>query len=400
MRVLLLSENTADLQSLERQFSADERVSHFRRQALRQKPPREIDLRDVDLLVLDDPFEHGVSIAELESLCRSNPRILVMLIARREDSAALVAAVGAGVREILRWPATTEEIDHAIARCAEKISSVGAERHGQVIAVIASKGGSGATFVATNLAYACATSLERRTLIIDFDLQYGDASFALGKEPQGTNVIALIQDENLESAFLEAACLPLRRNLSLLASPFTADLPTSVDAAGVGRLLALATQAFDVVIIDVPPQVDAAAAAVMSQSNRILQIVTPNVASLRNQQRQRLYLDNLGVPLAKLSVVLNKMPPKSTIGTGEHPFAEEIAARLADEVVGRIPFDDESAMLALAAGESVFEVREGSSVSRSLDELARLLCHVDESQPGWRNRVAAWLKGSPPAGAR
>ena len=45
--------------------------------------------------------------------------------------------------------------------------------------VLSGKGGSGASFVAVNLAYALAESLQQRTLLIDLDMAFGDASFAL-----------------------------------------------------------------------------------------------------------------------------------------------------------------------------------------------------------------------------
>lgn len=402
MRVLLLSADPTGLTVLRERLSRDTRISHYREQGWAQvradaeKPEDlavgEIELADIDLLVLDGPPGTGLPIDELEALCRRYPQTLVMLLSRREDASEIVAAVGAGVREILRWPADAADIDRAIGQCLEKIGGVGTQRHGEIIAVIASKGGSGATFVAANLAAASAADFDRRTLIIDFDLQYGDASFALGKEPQGSNVVAVLQDDNLDAAFLEAACLPLRRNLSLLASPFSTEVMTSIDAGAVGRLLSLAAQAFDIVVIDLPPQLDRAAAAVMSQSNRILQVVTPSVAALRNQQRQRRYLNELGVPLAKLAVVLNKMPARLAIGSGTAAFTEEVASRLGEDVIGRIPFDDDTATLALAAGESVLEVHRNEPVSRAIMDLARVIFGVGAAPAGWRQRVEGWLR--------
>ena len=48
------------------------------------------------------------------------------------------------------------------------------------------KGGTGKTVIATNLAAALAKHEGRRTLLLDLDLQFGDAAIMLGIEPEKT----------------------------------------------------------------------------------------------------------------------------------------------------------------------------------------------------------------------
>lgn len=394
MQVLLLSRNFDDLQGLRERIAAERRISHLQQRPYVEGSLAQIDLHDVDLLILDQPPLDARGLADLERLCRANPRVIVMMIARDGNTEKIVDVVSAGVRELLPWPAAPAQIDHALEQCLEKIDSLGATRSGRAIVVIPGKGGSGATFLATNLACACALQLERRTLIIDCDLQYGDASFALSKEPKGSHVIAALQDDSIDSAFLESACTPLRRNLSLLASPFTVRGTADFDIASVKRLLSIATRVFDVVLIDLPPQVDGLSAATMIEVSRILQVVNPTVEALRNQQRQRQYLHDLGVPLAKISVVINKNVAKGITGGSRESFAEDIEQRMETEVLATIPFDGDTAMLALASGESVVETRPSEPISRAVSALARKICDIEDDHQGLRERFAAWRRST------
>ncbi len=391
MRVLLLSTRTAELESLHAQLATDKRISHvvsLSGTTLAQVSPQ---VADVDLLILDDDFDHALELPQLEQLCRSHPQLLVMLLSRREDADFLMRAVSAGVREILRWPATAAEVNHAITQCVEKAVGLGYEHNGQIVSLMAAKGGSGATFVTSNLGYACSSQLGQRVLLIDLDLQYGDLSFALGEKTKAAHVGLLAQDDSLDREFLEASCTPLRHNLSLLQAPVSLAETDRPEPERMSKLLAVAAHSFDLVLIDLPPRIDPLAIAIMLQSNSILQVVAPTITDIRNQQRQSQYLHQAGIPLAKTSVVLNRMPTSTGSTPLVNPFVDEITRRLAEKTISRIAYDEETALLALGAGESVVTIAPGSAVSQGILSLGKQLCHVTESRRSWRDRLKSWL---------
>lgn len=379
------------MQALREQLATDKRISHVASLPVEALSSDSALINDVDLLILDDEFEEYVDLPRLEQLSRSHPRLLVMLISRHENTDFLVRAVSAGVREILRWPATSAEVNHAITQCLEKVVGLGHDRHGQIISVIAAKGGSGATFVTANLGFVCANPLGQRVLLIDLDLQYGDLSFALGEKTRAAHVGVLAQDDGLDREFLEASCTPLRHNLSLLPAPVSVAPTQHPDATQISRLLALASHSFDVVLVDIPPRIDELAISTMLQSNRIFQVVAPTVTDIRNQQRQSQYLHDAGIPLAKTAVVLNKMPSRVDVASFTNPFAEEVAQRLAGHIVGSLPYDDETVSLALGAGESVVTISEGAPISANIISLGRQICDVVETRRSWRERLKTWL---------
>lgn len=391
MRVLLLATPSVEVDALRAQLATDKRISHVANLEFTTLSTANPPVDDVDLLILDDAFEKYFDLQRLEQLSRSHPQLLILLLARAENADFLVRAVSAGVREILRWPATAAEINHAVTQCLEKVVGLGHDRNGQIISLTSAKGGSGATFVTANLGFACSSQLGQRVLLIDLDLQYGDLSFALGEKIRAAHVGALTQDEELDREFLEASCTPLRHNLSLLPAPVSVLQSDQPEPSRMSRLLALAAHTFDLVLVDIPSRIDALSISTMLQSNRILQVVAPTVTDIRNQQRQSQYLHAAGIPLAKASVVLNKIPNDVGSNSPVNPFVEEVTQQLSDKVIGRIPRDDESASLALGAGESVVTVSHSSEISEGVMSLARQICHVTESSHNWRDRLKKWL---------
>jgi pilus assembly protein CpaE len=391
MRIALYSRQPDGLKRLVEQLATDKRVSHLRTVAVDGTEVGDLSLHNVDVLILDDLIGEWITPIELEKISNSHPDALIMLIARQDSSALFVDAVGAGVRSILRWPATPAEIDHAVAQCFDRLSRHGARHEGRTFTIIAAKGGSGATFIALNLAYVWATRLGKRTLIIDLDLQYGDATFGLGESKHRSNVVQVAQDETLEANYLESACVPLRRNLFLLPSPVSLEEAARLEPSRLDNLLVIASRLFDVVIIDLPSHIDQITTSCMEHSNQVLQVVAPTVVDLRNQQRQLRYLHELGVPVAKVGTLINRMPVAERRRRNVDPFAAEIERHLSSRTLGRLPRDDDAAALSIGAGESVVTVAPDSPLSRALESTASSLVGATATESQTPSRWRQWL---------
>ena len=123
MRIALYSRQVDGLKRLIEQLATDKRVSHLLTVPVSSPSAEELVLHNVDVLILDDLIGEWITPAELEKLSNAHPDVLIMLIARQDSSALFVDAVGAGVRSILRWPATPAEIDQP-SRSASIASAV------------------------------------------------------------------------------------------------------------------------------------------------------------------------------------------------------------------------------------------------------------------------------------
>jgi len=172
-----------------------------------------------DVLVLEAPAMGEGDLDQLERLSHVHPRLAFIVLSPQTSPEFLMRAMRAGVREVLPLPLNSEALSEAVRRIEEKRGSQ-AQAHGKVLAFISCKGGSGATFLATNLAYALATLKNKRVALIDLNLQFGDASlFVSDQKPGGTIADISQQIHRLDASFLQASMLNVTPNFSVLAAP-------------------------------------------------------------------------------------------------------------------------------------------------------------------------------------
>jgi pilus assembly protein CpaE len=134
-----------------------------------------------------------VPTAEIESI-RSVTAAPIVLVTSASANSILGEALSAGIFDVVLLPQLTDGIVFTI----KKAFSLAAGRagggpgkasssvEGKVISLFSPKGGAGKTVLACNLAAIFARRHDRRTLLLDLDLQFGDAAIMMGIEPDKT----------------------------------------------------------------------------------------------------------------------------------------------------------------------------------------------------------------------
>ena len=135
---------------------------------------------------------------------REHTRSPIVILASGESSALLDEALDAeGVADVLLLPQLTENVVFAIRKAGHagrRLASEGGHaRQGRIITVFSPKGGTGKTVTATNLAASFAKHEAKRTLLLDLDLQFGDAAIMLGLEPEKTIYDLVVAPGELDS---------------------------------------------------------------------------------------------------------------------------------------------------------------------------------------------------------
>ncbi len=93
-------------------------------------------------------------------------------------------------------------------------------RRGEVMAFLSCKGGSGATFLATNLGYAIAAIQKKRVLLIDLNLQFGDAALFVSDRRPAATLSDVVRDiDQIDAALVQSSVVEVLPNFGVLASP-------------------------------------------------------------------------------------------------------------------------------------------------------------------------------------
>lgn len=342
----------------------------------------------LDMLVIDQPSFTAADLEKLELFGRSHPRLSFVVICQDHSPAFLLQAMRAGVREVLLSPAAGPELVAAVTRIEDQI--VGRTRsRGEVLALISCKGGSGSTFLATNLAYALA-SLGKSVALIDLNLQFGDASlYVSDQKPLATLSQVCQQIHRLDASFLTSSMLNVSANYSLLAAPEDPTHANDIKPEHIDAILKLARKHYDYVVLDVGRGLDAVSIRALDQADQIFPVVQATLPYIRDGKRLLGVFRSLDYPKEKIHVVVNRHEKSSSIRLQDLQDAFGLATfRL-------IPNHYEAAAASVAQGVPVIKLAKGSPLSKALQEFARSLLPPEaKSESGFVSRVFSSLRMS------
>jgi len=249
------------------------------------------------------------------------------------ESAVLIEAMRAGVRDFLRRPVSAAELRALIDRLHR--SSVRAPAAlGRIVSFVSNKGGVGKSTMAVNVATGLAMRHPDRVLLVDASLQMGVCASMLDLQPQTTITDAVHEQGRLDTTLLRRLTVRHECGLHLLAAPDNAVEAAEVDDDVMSRILNLARSCYDYVIVDTFPMFDRVVVAILDMSDRAYVITESVVPVLQGGVKLLELLDRLGCPRDQLGIVLSRY---AKVPGGLKPG--EVAERLGRPVDHVIPYD-------------------------------------------------------------
>lgn len=344
--------------------------------------PAMVEQEQPGLVLLETAGSHEDELQALERVLARQPGLAVILICARRDPDFLLAAMRLGVREVLQSPLAPGVLSHAVNRLRERISLAGRTRPpGQVVAIMPCKGGSGATFIATNLACAIAAG-HRRVCLIDLNLHFGDAALYVSEQtPSSTVADVVAQIQRLDGALLEANMLRINPWFELLAAPDSPAQAIDVRPEHIERLIAVARHAYDFVLLDVSRTLDLNSVRALDGADRIYLVLQATLPFIRDAARLLQMFGALGYPREKTQWLLNRFDRQSEIGP------EDIEKTLGLPPAARIPNRFAVVAESINHGRPVIELAARDPVSRSLLELAATLGPAETGHAAWWQRL-------------
>ncbi len=381
MKIAVVSDKPETLEEIRHLFHGHEHGAelsfHRRRGEGLAQGESESDLPD--LLVLDQTGSDHPDMGAVEELTRRHPNLTVLLLCTARSEDVLLSAMRAGIREVLAWPGAKREFLAAVERAKKWAAAPGVRRpRGKLLAFVSGKGGSGATFLAANLGYAVAAECHKKVLLIDLNLQYGDASFFLTDKDNLMSVADVArQIERLDATFLASAAVDLLPNYALLAAPEDAERAVGVTAEQIERLLEVAVQNYDYVIVDIERSIDALAMKVLDRADLIYLVTEAMLPFVRDAKRLLHAFRQLGYRPEKIRLVVNRL--EKDVGV---PI-KRVEKALNMEVHWSVPNDFANASASVNQGVPIAKLAPGSPVSRALRTCAKELAGTEQPRRGW-----------------
>ncbi|MCQ4347558.1 AAA family ATPase [Pseudomonas stutzeri] len=266
-----------------------------------------------DLLLLKvSGMWHDELAAIMQHPVAERPALLVC--GALDQAEGLRLAMQAGARDFLPDPLDQHELIAALHRLVQEKRATGTG-HGQLLAVMNAKGGSGATLVACNLAQQL--SLHASVLLIDLDLQFGSVAHYLDVQPEHSHVEVMQRSGELDSLALRGFCAHYSANLHVLggrASEFC--LPQDVLAEQLEALLHLARTSYDWVVVDLPRQIDHLTSTALENADKVMVVLQQSISHLKDADRlMRILHEDMGIQSNRLAVLVNRYNKNAAVGT-------------------------------------------------------------------------------------
>jgi pilus assembly protein CpaE len=315
---------------------------------------------DVVIVELDSNPEYALEL--VENIC-GNSSVTVMVYSAQVYPEMLVRCMRAGAREFLTQPITAGTIAEAMVRASVRRPSYRSTKKptGKLMVFVGAKGGSGVTTVASNFAVSLAQESGQNTALIDLNLPFGNAALDLGLTPQYSTANALLNSDRLDFNYLSTLLTKHASGLSVLAAPDKFATVQATDAA-VERLLAVARQEFDYVVVDAGSRFDSISRALFEPGATVYLVLQVSITELRNANRliTELFKSNS----VKLEVVLNRYSPR-TLSIDE----ASITKALTLAPTWKIPGDYPAARSAQNTATPL--ALEDSPISRVIQQMSR-----------------------------
>ena len=303
----------------------------------------------------------------------------IVLLASGEASALLEEALDADIADVLLLPQLTENVVFAIRKASHsgRRAKDGRPRgNGRVVTVFSPKGGTGKTVMATNLS-ACFAKNGKKTLLLDLDLQFGDAAIMLGIEPEKTIQDLVTAPGELDPGKLAGYTTRHSTGLDILPAPIRPEDAELVTEAKLVRLMEVAKESYEVIVVDTSPFFHGPMLATLDQTDDLLLVCGLEVPTIKNVRLSLQTLQLLSFPTERVRVVLNRA--NSNVGMKKG----EVEAALESKIRFEVP-SDRVVPLAVNRSNPAVLSDPKSDFGRAVREMAKTLLPATASANGKR----------------
>jgi pilus assembly protein CpaE len=236
----------------------------------------------VDISGLENPV---AKVNELAEVCEPNTGVIV--IGDRNDIVLYRDLKHAGVVEYFFKPLVGNLVTRACNVVLGGETDAPATRTGKLVFVLGVRGGVGATTIAVNTAWYLAETRQRWVMLVDLDLQTGDAALQLDVSPTHALREAFEHPERIDKLFLERAVIQVEHRIDLLASLEPLAETVTIEESAVLTLLERLLNRYRFIFVDLPPPVAMRMMQVLELPSTCVLVSNGTLASARDVARWR-----------------------------------------------------------------------------------------------------------------
>ena len=328
----------------------------------------------VDLSESGDPLSDINSLAEV-----CEPGTVVIAIGQVNDVRLYRDLVASGIHDYLLKPLSPAQVRDALVNAQAVFANP--KQHDPSVAkkhistaVIGTRGGCGASTLATSLAWLFSADEKRPTALLDLDVHFGTGALALDLEPGRGLTDAIENPGRIDGLFIERAMIRANDHLAILSAEAPMNSPLMTDGAAFVQLEEEFRVAFEMTVIDMPRNMLINFPNLLTDVNVALVVVEMTLASARDTIRILSWLKQNAAHVQPL-IVANKVQA----GMAEISKAD-FEASIERKINFTIPYDVKAATNAAKLGQTFADANRGSKAGAAIRDIAKSVLGVGDGE--------------------
>ena len=311
---------------------------------------------DIVLMDINMPVLNGLEATE--KITNLFPSVTVIIMSVQAESEYLKKAMFYGAKEYIIKPFNYEVLVNTIITTYEKYkdrASNGAyfeegqntatQRNAKFITFFSSKGGVGKSILALNSAVAICKEYNKKTLLIDLDLQFGDISMLVNQYEQKT-ILDVIEDGQVDSyENIKPYLYGFNKNLHILFAPTKPEAAEYIGKDSIEKMIKILKNHYDVIIIDTGINFNDSTLYILDLSEIVLYVTTMEIVALKNTKLGLGVMQSLGYDKNKVKLIINNFTTKYGISK------TEVEGAFKDGIFAMIPEDQKTVSISVNRGQ-------------------------------------------------
>ena len=337
----------------------------------------------VDLSESGDPLNDINALAEV-----CEPGTVVIAAGQVNDVRLYRDLLASGIHDYLLKPLSTAQLREALTQ-AQAVFSQPRANDGDAVkkhistAIVGTRGGVGASTLATSLAWLFSADHKRPTALLDLDVHFGTGALSLDLEPGRGLTDAIDNPSRIDGLFIERAMVRANENLAILSAEAPINSPLMTDGSAFLQLEEEFRQAFEMTVIDLPRNMLINFPHLLTEVNVVCLVTEMTLASARDTIRILSWLKT-NAPQSHPLIVANK------VQTGLAEIGKtDFEASIERKINYTIPFDQKAAANAAKLGQTFADANRAAKAGIVIRDLAKAIIGVAQDDAAEVAQAAA-----------
>lgn len=332
---------------------------------------------DIVLMDINMPVLNGLEATE--RITMEYPSVMVIIMSVQAESEYLKKAMFHGAKEYIIKPFNYDTLIGTITSTYEKYKerqvkytvNVDQIRESKVIAFFSSKGGVGKSVLALNTAIVLSKEDNKKVLLIDMDLQFGDISMLVNQYNQKTMLDAVDDGQIDTYENIKPYLYKYHDKFDVLFAPGKPEAAEYIVKDTIEKIMNSVKNQYDVIIVDTGINFSDTTLYILDMAQKILMVSTMEIVALKNTKLGLRVMESLGYDKDKVKLVINRLNPNYGINKKEveEAFRDGIFKYIPDEektvttsVNKGLPLCDDKKYFKLKIGKAIQEMCKALTV--------------------------------------